>query len=181
MRQIRLDIDRDAVKAHPAAKPYADGGDLVFRRRAVRLMWPIRSDDPDSDPVFAPFAPNVESVEGEYDPLLKRGHKGTYVLPAAAEIEHHVGNPLAGSMVRIFAAAACVEVRKPIGLDKVGWVGDRSRRVECRMFDQPYHFWRSATANRSRTGFHHLERMRILRKTWFDSPLHRRRIRRRQE
>ena len=181
MGEIRLDIDCDAVKAHPATKPYADGGDLVFRRRSVRLAGSIPTDDPYSDPVFAPFALDVESGEGADDPFLKCGDKGAHVLSPAAEIEHHIGNPLAGSMVGIFAAASRVEDRKPIGLDEIRRVGACPRRVERGVFDQPHHFRRRARTNRRRAGFHYRQRMRILRETWFDAPLNGGRILRRQE
>ena len=44
MRQLRLDVDRDAVERHPAPQPHADRGDLVVadpdRRDALREGGP---------------------------------------------------------------------------------------------------------------------------------------------
>src|SRR5690349_10261161 len=43
MPKVRFDIEADAVKGHPAAHAYADGGDLVLGERAL-----VRAPHPDT-------------------------------------------------------------------------------------------------------------------------------------
>src|SRR5690606_38947740 len=112
VRQVWFDIDGNAVEAHPAPEPDADGGDLVLRRRAVCHGRPIRPDDPDADPVFSPFAAYIESGQCGDDPFLERGDEGAYILAPPFQVQHDVSDPLAGTMIGIFAAPSAANTGK---------------------------------------------------------------------
>ena len=62
VREVRIDVERDAVKAHPAPQADADRSDLVLRGRAVRELRLFRPDDPDADAVLAALAFDVEGA-----------------------------------------------------------------------------------------------------------------------
>ena len=78
MRQVRLDVERDAVQRHPLAHADADGGDLVLV--AVALVRPAH---PDADAVVAPLAAHVEGRKRADDPFLQRGDEGAHVAACA--------------------------------------------------------------------------------------------------
>src|SRR4029078_13200315 len=82
MRQLRLDIDRDAVERHPTPQAHADRSDLVLK--ACALVGPL---DPDPDTILAPFAAHVEGGEGADDPFLQTGDIGAHVRPSPLQIE----------------------------------------------------------------------------------------------
>ena len=82
MRQIRLDVEADAVEGHPAAELDAYGGDLVFpRRRARRLAF-----DPDADPALPGLALQAEGVERINDPSLQRPNEASRVTAALPQV-----------------------------------------------------------------------------------------------
>ena len=134
MRQVRIDIERDAVQRHPLLHADADGGDLVLA--AVALVGPAH---PDADAVLAPFAAHVEGGERADDPFLQRGDETAHVRAAPLEIEHHVGDPLAGPVIGQLAAAPAVVDRKA-RLDHVAGFGAGAGGVERRVLQQPDEF-----------------------------------------
>src|SRR5690348_7537594 len=101
MTEIRLDIDGDAVERHPPLQSHADRGDLVL----IALTL-VRSLDPDTDPILAPFAANVEGGKGADDPFLESRDIGADIRAALLEVEHHIGHTLAGSVIGYLAAAS---------------------------------------------------------------------------
>ena len=111
MRQVAIDIERDAVQADPALHPDADGGDLVLV--AGTLVGPAH---PDADAILAPLAGDVERRQGADDPFLQRGHEAADVGAAPLEVEHHIGDPLAGAVIGELSAApaACTGKRAAI-------------------------------------------------------------------
>ena len=107
MREVRLDVDRDAVERHPVAHADADGGDLVFARSPRRTQTPTRSSR------RSPLTLNcVERVD---HPLLEAGHEGAHVAAAALEVEHHIGHALAGAVIGVLPAAPRLEHREAVG------------------------------------------------------------------
>ena len=126
MRQVGLDIDRDAVERHPAPQPHADGGDLVLTVRAL-----VRPAHPDADPVLAPFAAHVEGRQCPDDPLLEAGHIGAHVGPPPLQVEHHIGHPLAGAVIGELAATPGGKDRKA-GVQQVGGLAAGAGGVERR-------------------------------------------------
>src|SRR5271169_1795365 len=100
MGQVGIDVDRDALKRHPAPQPHADGGDLVLE--AVAL---VRPGHPDADAVLTPLPPDIEGRERPDDPLLEACDIGPDVRPAPLQIEHHIGHALAWAMIGELTAA----------------------------------------------------------------------------
>ena len=139
MRQVRLDIERDAVERHPAPHPHADGGDLVFRHLAVPARFLVGTRDPDADPVLADLAPDVEQRQRRDDPGLQRRDIGAHVLAAAVEVEHRIGDALAGAVIGELPAAPGLEHRKT-RIDQVLRFCRRAGGIKRRMLDQPDQF-----------------------------------------
>ena len=48
----------------------------------------------------------VEGFQRADDPVLEGGDKGADILAPALQVEHHIGDPLAGAVVGVFAASA---------------------------------------------------------------------------
>ena len=67
MRQVGFDVDRDSVKADPAAQADADCGNLVLAARESALPPAV---DPDSDPAVAAFAGDTERCQRQNHPFL---------------------------------------------------------------------------------------------------------------
>src|SRR4051794_23932477 len=107
MLELGLDVERDAVKAHPAPHADADRGDLVLDLEA--LVGPAH---PDADPVLAPLTLDVEAREAADQPFLERRDEGTHVRAAPLQVEHDIGNALAGAVIGELPAAAGAEHRE---------------------------------------------------------------------
>ena len=109
MRQVRLDVDRNAVERHPAPDADADGGDLVLGHLAAwsaRLVRP-RTQTPTRSSRRSPSTLKVGERGDE--PGLESGDEGAHVRPAALEVEHDIGDALAGAVIGELAAAAGLE------------------------------------------------------------------------
>src|SRR5215471_18077992 len=92
MRQVRFDIDGDAMQRDPALQPYPDRGDLVLEAGAL-----VRPTDPDADAILAPLAANVEAGKRADDPFLECCDVSANVGPSPLQIEHDISDPLAGA------------------------------------------------------------------------------------
>src|SRR5262249_58442385 len=66
----------------------------------------LRAPHPYPDAILPPLARHVESRERADDPFLERGDEAPHVRTTALEIEHHIGHPLAGTMIGELPAAA---------------------------------------------------------------------------
>ena len=137
MREVGLDVDRDAVEADPAPDPDADRRDLVLGRAAVRLRRPVRPHHPDPDPPGPPLAADREGRERADHPLLQPPDVGAHVAPAAVEVEHRVGDALARPVVGVLAAAPRAIDREAVGREQVLRPRRRAGGVERRMLDEP--------------------------------------------
>src|SRR5262249_34503782 len=74
MAEVGIDIEADAMQAHPALHSYADGGDLVLAARAL-----VRAAHPDADPVLPALAADVEGRKRADQPFLEVGHEPAHV------------------------------------------------------------------------------------------------------
>ena len=101
--------------------------------------------DPNADPVVAPLARDIECGERADDPFLQRGDKAADVRAAALEIEHDVGDPLAGAVIGQLPAAPAFVDRKP-RVEQVSRLGAGARGIERRMLEQPDQFRRLPAA-----------------------------------
>src|SRR5262249_5885062 len=131
MAEAGIDIEADAMEAHPALHPDADGGDLVLAAFAF-----VPPPHPDADPVLPALAADVERRERAAKPFLQVGPERAHVTAAPPEVKHHVDDALARPVIGELAAAAGGKHRKP-RLDEVLGPGARPGRVERRMLDQP--------------------------------------------
>ena len=121
------------VDRHPAAHADADGGDLVLD---IGPLVGTAHPDPHTD--VAPLAAHVEAVERHDDPVLETAHEAAQVLATAAEVEHHVGDPLTGPVIGELPAPAAREHREAVGLEEIAGPRRGAGRVERRMLDEPH-------------------------------------------
>ena len=141
MREVRRDIERDAVEGNPAPDPDPDRRDLVLgtlAARSTRLVWPR---DPNPDAIAAPLALDTESRQGRDDPRLQSANESAKIGAPAIEIEHDIGDALARSMIGELAATAAFMHRKT-RLQEVSRPRRCPRRIERRMFEEPDEFRR---------------------------------------
>ena len=103
MAEIGIHIQADAVIAHPAPHPNADGRDLVFAPLAPH---------PNPNPVLAPLAFHIERSKRCNQPFLKPRHKGPHILSPFFQIKHDIGHPLPGPVIGILPAAPRMMNRK---------------------------------------------------------------------
>ena len=114
MRQVRFNVQRDAVPTHPSGDADADGADLGLH--AGR-----RIGHPDADAAVPALALDVEAVEGADQPFLQPVNVASDVLGGDAamgtgQVEHDVGCALARAVICPLAAAASLEGRETGGI-----------------------------------------------------------------
>ena len=102
---------------------------------SARLVGPRH---PDADAVLAALALDVEARQRADDPVFERRHEGAHVLAPPLEVEHDIGDALAGPVIGVFAAAPGLVDRQPVGLDQVRGSRAGAGRVERRVLDQPH-------------------------------------------
>src|SRR5579859_7128535 len=98
MAEVRVDIERYAVKGDPVPDPHADRSDLVLSSQSAI--------DPNPDPTFAPLTLDPELRQRADHPIFQIAHIAANVAAALAEIEHDIGHTLARPMIGVFAAAS---------------------------------------------------------------------------
>ena len=106
---------RDAVQRHPALHADADRRDLVLVAGAL-----VGPPHPDADAIVAPLAVDAERRERADDPFLQRHDEAPHVGTAPLEIEHHIGDALAGPVIGELAAAAGVCTGKRASISSSG-------------------------------------------------------------
>ena len=149
VREVRLDVQADAVEGHPAPDPDADGGDLVLR--GLALVGPAH---PHPDPVLPALAADVEGIEGGDEPGLQGRHVAAQVRRAAVQVQHHVGHALAGAVIGVLPSPPRPMDRETVGLDEVRLLGRGSRRVERRVLHEPDQLPRLPGSDRLGAGLH---------------------------
>src|SRR5258708_36925494 len=148
MAEVGIDIEADAVQAPPALHPDAYGGDLVLA--APALVAPAH---PHAYPVLPALATDVEGRERADQPFLQVGHEPAHVAATPLKVKHHVGDALAGPVIRELAAAAGGKHRKP-RLGKVFGPGAGPRRVARGVLDKPDQLCRLAGRDGRRPRLH---------------------------
>src|SRR5262245_19308857 len=113
MRQVRVDVERNAVQRHPLLHADTDSGNLVLA--PFTLFGPP---NPDPNSVVAPLAAHIECGKRADAPLLERGNEPADVLGASFEIEHYVSDALARPVIGHLPPAAGLVEREP-GVDDV--------------------------------------------------------------
>ena len=145
MAEVGRDVQRDAVPAHPAGDAHADGGDLGLGPRGV-------IGDPDADAALAPFAAHAEAGEGADQPFLQPVHEAAHVARRAravrpGEVQHDVGDALAGAVIGPLPAAAGGEGGEAAGVGQLLRSGRGAGGVERRVLHQPDQFGCGAGAD----------------------------------
>src|SRR5690625_4567891 len=112
MREIRFDIDRDAVKRHPTPHAHAYSGDLVLGRTSIRERRLVRTADPDPDPALAALSPNLEIRKRRHHPALQRGDIAAQIPPARGQVQHDIGDALARPVIGPAPASSRLEDRE---------------------------------------------------------------------
>ena len=69
------------------------------------LKFAVTVNHPNPDPAVAALAAYIEGCQSGYQPRLQAGHIGADIAASRLEIEHHIGNALAGTVVGVLAAA----------------------------------------------------------------------------
>ena len=157
------------MQRHPALDADADRGDLVLV--AVAL---VRPPHPHADAVAAPLAAHVESGERADDPFLEGGDEAAHVRRAALEVEHHIGDPLAGPVIGELAAAAG-GMDGEARLDQLLRLRRGAGGVKRRMLEEPDQFARLAARDRVGARGHGGKRLVVSDAFVADAPFDRRR------
>src|SRR5215831_5635656 len=97
MRQVRIDIETDAMERDPMAEPDSDRCDLV--------LTPVFSRNPDSDPSGAPLALGSEVRKRADQPLLEIVDVSPRIRLSLLQVQHHVTDALARPMIGVLAPA----------------------------------------------------------------------------
>ena len=105
---------------------------------------------------------------------------GAHVGPAALEVEHHIGDPLAGSVIGELAAAPGAKDREA-RVDQVAVLGAGAGGVERRMLEEPDALGRGSVRDRVGARFHLRQRVGVFGQSGRDDPFDRRRVMRGQE
>src|SRR5690606_35436550 len=124
-------LEGEAVKGHPFADAHTDGGDLVLAAQPL-----VGATDPDADPAFAATGSDSMGGEGLDDPLLEALHETADVAAALGQVEHAIGNALAGAMIGELPAAPRRIARKT-GIEQVFGAGRGTGGIERRVFQEP--------------------------------------------
>ena len=67
----------------------------------------------------AALAPDIEGVERLDDPVFELMDIASQILAASPEVEHHIGDALAGAVIGVLAAAPGGVDGKTVGVDEV--------------------------------------------------------------
>ena len=75
-------------------------------------------------------------------------------MTSFAQVEHHIGDPLAGAVIGILPAAPGMVHRKAGGNDEIGIPGAGAGRIERGVLEEPDQFWGVAPRNVLRFALH---------------------------
>src|SRR6202007_3403241 len=89
---------RQTVISDPPPHAHADRGNL--------FLVPRGPHHPYADAPVAPLAAHREAREWPDDPSLELVRVAAHILPAAAQIQHDIDDPLAGPVIGITAATS---------------------------------------------------------------------------
>ena len=157
VRQLRLDIDRQAVEGHPVPHAHADGGNLVLAQRQSQIV----PRHPDADPALAALAGHVEAGEGADHPFLQRVNIAAQIGVAPPQIEHGIDDALARPVIGVLAAATGLIDRETVRRQQVVGFCAGAGGIERRMLQQPQQLRGAALADRLHARIHFGQRVGI--------------------
>lgn len=106
MREIRVDIDRQAVQGYPAPDAYADGSYFCFPSIAVVA--------PDAYAPLCAARGDAEIGEGIDHPALDSMNEPPDIAAALRQVELNVGNALPRTMIGVAPAATSIKDGKAL-------------------------------------------------------------------
>src|SRR5215469_6763014 len=116
------------MRADPATHPHPDRSDFLGSPGAV---------DPYADEPVAPRCGDPKLCQRVDQDTFERINEAAHAQAAARKIEHHVADPLAGTVVGIASAATCDVDGKAFGVDELVRFGTRARRIERGVLEEP--------------------------------------------
>ena len=150
MVEVGIDVQRDAVIADPAPHPDADRGDLVLAAAVPATQTPTR---PSRRSPVTPKRARVRIIHSSSRCTWQRTSRA-----AALQVEHDIGDPLAGAVIGVLAAAAAAEHREPVRVEQIVGPCAGAGGVERRVFEQPDQFAGAARRGSPRRAFHRGDR-----------------------
>ena len=163
MLEFRVNIERDTMVRDPPAHAHADRGNL--------FLIPRGPHDPDADAAVAPFSVHSEARDGLDYPFLELVHVAAHILPAAAQIQHDIGDPLAGPVIGITAPPSGAMNRQALRLEQLLVARAGPGGEERWMLEQPDQFAGRSGADRGDAPLHFLDRSGIIHRCFADPPL----------
>lgn len=162
VRQVRSDIQREAVESDPMFDPDPKGADLRFLG-----TFP----DPDPNAPLGTMRFNSKLFQRVNHPALEGPDEAANVLAALFKVENYISDTLARTVVGVATAATGVIDRELLRIEKLGRVRAGARGEHRRMLEQPDAFPCFASADRGRALLHERERFAIGHEFVANSPL----------
>ncbi len=167
MREVAVDVERNAVQRDPAFDPDADRRDLVLAPAAA-----LGPRDPDADALLPAFAGDIEGRERADDPRLERRHEAAHVRSAMLEVEHHIGDALARPVIGELAAPTG-QMDGKSRVHQFLRLGAGAGGVERRMLEQPHQLGSPALGDGGGARLHERQGHLVRDKAMRDAPLDR--------
>ena len=145
---------------------------------AILSSWPsplLGPPHPDADAILAALAAHAEGRKGADDPFLQRHHEAAYVRSPALEVEHHIGDPLAGAVIGELPTAAGA-MHGEACLNQFLRPCAGAGGVERRMLKEPHQLRCGAVGNRSCARRHRGDGVLVADEIGAHAPFHRRKI-----
>jgi hypothetical protein len=120
----------------------------------MAMPWKLTQRRMRTPMAVAALADDVEAGEGGNDPAFEITDEASDIVVAPLQVEHHVGDALAGAMIGVSAAAAGFVDRKALRRQQFGGVGAGPGGVYGGMFEQPNGLRRGADADFGGAIFH---------------------------
>ena len=132
MTEVGFDIQGDPMETDPFSQTDTDRGDFVFAQGATRFG----AIHPDSNAPDAAFPPDIKGVQGIGYPGFQRRDESSDVPSAPIEVQHHITNPLSGSVIGILPTPRTA-INRELRIQQIGFPCTRTRCVEGWMFQKP--------------------------------------------
>jgi hypothetical protein len=139
----------------------------------------LRPGDPHADAILAPFAAHVEARKRSDQPFLERCDEAAHVRHPALEVEHHIGDALAGAVIGELPAAPD-RMHREARVGEVLRPGAGAGGIERRVLQQPDEFRSASVRDRRDPCLHGGKRALIAHRRFAHAPRDRSKTRRLQ-
>lgn len=166
MRQVRVDVNGDAVKADASPDANAERGNLVLNAKAL-----CRTLHPYADTSLPQLTGDAELRQRLDNHTLQKLHKTPNVSSKSPlHVDEDIGNPLPRTVIGVLPPASGLENGKPLRVDEVGSLGTGTGRINRRMLQEPDHLSRSSSGDGIGARLHGLHREGIFDGSGADHP-----------